>query len=115
VPPQAADAPVAIDMLVDPHGVLFNNSEDGHRAADLQFIAVATDSHGKPAGSFSEFFRQPVTKEQFDSLLKTGVQLHREMQLPAGSYQLRLGVMDRLTNRIGTLDVPLTIAGTPKK
>jgi hypothetical protein len=29
--------------------------------------------------------------------------------LKPGSYQLRLGVMDRLSGRIGTLDVPLTI------
>jgi hypothetical protein len=37
------------------------------------------------------------------------VQLHQEMMLKPGSYQLRLGVMDRLSGRIGTLDVPLTI------
>jgi len=115
VPPSVAGAPVAIDMLVDAHAVTFSKSEDGHQTADLQFIAVATNAEGKTSGSFSEFFRQPVTKDQFGSLLKTGVQLHREMELPAGSYQLRLGVMDRLANRIGTLDVLLTVAAPPKK
>jgi len=115
LPPQTAGAPVAIDMLVDTHAILFNKTEDGHRTADLQFIAVATDGKGKPSGSFSEFFRQPVTDEQFASLLRTGVQLHRELPLPAGSYQLRLGVMDRLANRIGTLDVLLTVPAPSKK
>jgi hypothetical protein len=31
------------------------------------------------------------------------------MVLKPGTYQLRLGVMDRLAGRIGTLDVPLKI------
>jgi hypothetical protein len=31
------------------------------------------------------------------------------MTLPPGFYQLRLGVMDRLAGRVGTLDVPLVI------
>jgi hypothetical protein len=38
------------------------------------------------------------------------------MVLKSGSYQLRLGVLDRLSGRIGTLDVPLTIgAGATMK
>ena len=114
VPAATPGAPVSIDMLIDTHAVLFNKTEDGHRSADLQFIAVATDAKGKASGSFSEFFRQPLAMEQFQSLLKTGVQLHKEMVLPPGSYQLRLGVMDRLANRMGTLDVLLTVAGPPK-
>jgi hypothetical protein len=31
------------------------------------------------------------------------------MPLKPGTYQLRLGVMDRLSGRIGTLDVPLNL------
>jgi VWFA-related protein len=114
LPPQAAGGPVEIGMLVDAHAISFNKSSDGRQSADLQFIAVATTADGKPSASFSEFFRQPVTKEQLDSLLKTGIQLNKQLQLPAGSYVLRLGIMDRLANRIGTLDVPLTIAATTK-
>jgi hypothetical protein len=43
------------------------------------------------------------------ALLRTGLQIHQDMTLKPGTYQLRLAVMDRLSGRIGTLDVPLTI------
>jgi hypothetical protein len=36
------------------------------------------------------------------------------MTLKPGTYQLRLGVMDRTADRIGTLDVPVAIKGREK-
>jgi hypothetical protein len=72
-------------------------------------VAVAWDGNGKQSGSLSEEFHPPLTPAQFESLLRTGLQMHQGMVLKSGSYQLRLGVLDRISGRIGTLDVPLTI------
>ena len=76
---------------------------------NVQFVGIAWDSSGKQVAGFSEGFHRGVPPEQWQRLLTTGLQLHREIQLGPGSYQLRLGVMDRVAGRIGTLDVPLTI------
>ena len=114
VPPDSAGGTVSIDILIDAHALKFNQLNDQHRAADVEFLAVASNDAGKQCGSFVDTFRQPLTAADLQSLLRTGLQLHRDMTLPAGSYHLRLGVMDRLASRIGTLDVPLTIVASQK-
>ena len=109
VPPQEAGKPTAIDMLIDAHDVAFNEGQDNQKTPEVQFVAIAWDSHGKQVASFSEGYKAGQSPAQMQSLLRTGLQFHQDLLLKPGSYQLRLGVMDRLSGRIGTLDVPLTI------
>jgi VWFA-related protein len=112
VPPKAAGEPVGIDILIDISDLRFVG-EMRQKEPDVQFMAVAWDTAGKQIASVSKILRAPLTANEFESLLRTGLQVHQEMTLNPGSYQLRLGVMDRLTGQIGTLDVPLTIHTTP--
>ena len=108
VAPETAGAATKVDILIDVHDLGFTE-EKGQKTPDTQFVAVAWDGNGKQCGSFSEGFHAGLSPAQFESLLRTGLQLHQEMVLKPGTYQLRLGVMDRLAGRIGTLDVPLKI------
>jgi hypothetical protein len=50
-----------------------------------------------------------VTDAEYESLLRTGVQVHQELTLPPGTYQVRIGVMDRVSEKVGTVDAPLTV------
>jgi VWFA-related protein len=109
VPPQEAGQPTAIDLMVDPHDLVFNEGTDKQKAPVVEFVAVAYDGSGKQSDSFSLGFHPALAPAQMETLLRTGLLLHRELLLKPGSYQLRLGVMDRLSGRVGTLDVPLTI------
>ena len=96
-------------MLIDVHDLAFTEGTGKQKTPVVQFVAVAYDGSGKPSGSFSMGFHPTLAPAQMEALLRTGAQLHQELLLKPGSYQLRLGVMDRLSGRIGTLDVPLTI------
>jgi VWFA-related protein len=109
VPPGDAGKPTAIDMLVDVHDLALNEGPDKQKMPDVQFVAIAWDANGKQVASFSEGYHPALSPTQLDGLMRTGLQLHEDMALKPGSYQLRLGVMDRLSGGIGTLDVPLTI------
>jgi VWFA-related protein len=109
VPPEEPGKPTAIDMLIDVRDLVFNESADKQRTPEVQFVTIAWDSHGKQVAGFSEGFKAPQSPAQMQSLLRTGLQFHQDLLVKPGSYQLRLGVMDRLSGRIGTLDVPLTI------
>ncbi len=109
-PPQEAGQATAIDMLIDVHDLAFTEGPEKQRTPLVQFVAVAYDGSGKQSASFSLGFHPTLAPVQMEALLRSGVQLYRELLLKPGSYQLRLGVMDRLSGRIGTLDVPLTIA-----
>lgn len=109
VPPDELGQPVGIDMLIDAHDLVYATTEDKQHRPEIQFIAVAWDNNGKKCGSFSETFNPTLSREQLQKLLRNGMQFHQPMALAPGTYQLRLGVMDRLARRVGTLDVPLVI------
>lgn len=105
--PEGTDEATKVDILVDAHDLAVTE-EKGQKTPDVQFAAIAWDKDGKQCASFSAVFHA-VSQAQYESLLRTGLQVHEEMPLKPGSYRLRLGVMDRLSGRIGTLDVPLMI------
>ncbi len=109
VPPEEPAKPTQIDFLVDVHDLSMTELSDHQRAPDVMFVAAVWDAKGKPGGSASATFNQHLTPAQFASLLRTGLQLHQEMALKPGTYDLRLGVVDRQSGKIGTLDVPLTV------
>jgi len=109
VPPEQPDQGTTIDMLIDVHALAVIDGEHKQKTPEVQFVAFAWDSSGQQVASFPEEFKRPLSPDQWESLLRTGLQLRRNMALKPGSYQLRLGVMDRLSGRIGTLDIPLTI------
>lgn len=109
VPPDESGKPTAVDMLIDMHDLSLNPGYGSQKTPDVQFVAIARDAKGQQCASFSEGYHAPLSPPQLEALMRTGLQLHQEMTLPPGSYQLRLGVMDRISGRIGTMDVPLTI------
>jgi hypothetical protein len=98
--------------LVDVHDLTFNQSPDHRQAPDVTFVAAAWDTAGSPKGNVSASFHLPLNTAQFDVLARTGLQIHQEMPLKPGTYQLRLGVLDRLSGKMGTVDVPLSIEPT---
>ena len=109
LPPQKPDEPTQIDFLIDAHDLSLADSGDHHRVPDAMFVAAVWDAQGKPGGSVSATYRQALAPAELESLLRTGLRLHQEMKLAPGTYQLRLGVVDRRSGKIGTLDVPLTV------
>jgi len=109
VPPDESGKPTAVDMLIDMQDLSLNQGDGAEKTPEVQFVAIAWDAKGQQCASFSEGYHVPLSPPQLEALMRTGLQLHQEMTLPPGSYQLRLGVMDRISGRIGTLDVPLTI------
>jgi hypothetical protein len=102
----ASETATKVDILIA-HDLALTE-EKGQKTPNVQFVAVAWDNAGKQWASFSQVFHA-ASAAQFESMLRSGLQVHLDIPLKPGSYQLRLGVMDRLANRIGTLDVPLTI------
>jgi hypothetical protein len=57
-------------------------------------------------------FDPRLQKNGFDKMMNTGLQVHQTLPLKSGSYTLRIGVADRKSGIIGTLDVSLTVPAT---
>jgi hypothetical protein len=47
-------------------------------------------------------------------LQRTGLPMHQELVLMPGTYDLRVGVLDRASQRIGTINVPLVVSAETK-
>jgi VWFA-related protein len=112
-PAEGQEKKTQIDFLVDVHDLSLTQSADGRSQPNILFVATVRDAKGQPVDSDAASYRQPLSKPELQSLLSTGLQLHQEMELKSGAYVVRLGVVDRLSGKMGTLDVPLKIAPDP--
>ena len=109
LPPDGPGKATQVDFLVDVHDLSFLSSEDHRQQPNLMFVSAAWDTQGKAQGSVSGNYRQILQPADMETLRRTGLRLQQQLPLKPGNYQLRLGVVDRHSGRIGTIDVPLKV------
>lgn len=114
LPPDATSKLVRIDYAVNARDVSFSDPGDRHEHAVLDFLATAWDKNNQDAGHSGKTVRAALSPQNYAQVMQTGIPLHQELDLKPGTYTLRLGVVDRGSQRIGTVDVPLTVTGDSK-
>jgi VWFA-related protein len=102
---------IRVDYAVAPQDITFTDTKDGRKHSMIDFVAALYSKDGKDIGHAVDSMNANVRPEVFEQVLKTGVPMHQELELKPGAYLLRLGVMDRSSRKIGTVDVPLSKAG----
>jgi hypothetical protein len=110
LPPDSSSKNVRIDYAVAPGDVAFVDTEDGRKKLVLDFMAIAIDENGHDAAQVANTLQGNLPMETYNAMQRSGIPAHQELELKPGKYRLRLGVIDRATNKIGTLDVPLTVS-----
>jgi VWFA-related protein len=113
-PPDSTSKAVRIDYSIDLSGIDFNDAANRGKRAVLDCMAVALDQHGNIAGQVANTMDATLGPQEFINLQQTGLPAHQELALPPGSYDLRVGVLDRISQRIGTVDVPLLVSPEAK-
>jgi VWFA-related protein len=117
-PPDAQNQYLLVDSTVDVAGIDFTTDAAGVRHGRLLvlLVALADSKDGKPVTQpdsppqTSGSLHLDFTPGQYRSILKTGIRFGMKLPLKPGSYRLRLGVSDMSNHRLGTLDMPVTIA-----
>lgn len=109
LPPDTPDKAVKVDFLVDVHDLAFLQSADHREQPDLMFVSSAWDEDGKRQGSVVGTYHQILHPTDLQVLMRTGLRLQQEIPLKPGKYQVKLGVVDRLSGKMGTIDVPLAV------
>jgi hypothetical protein len=93
--------------------ISFTENPDGTRRCSLEFDLAAYDVLGKRISGLSQTISpRPITAEQYQQMIKTPLRFFQELDLPAGEIFLRLGVLDAVSAKVGTLEIPLVV---PKK
>src|SRR5580704_2427427 len=109
--PDAARKDVKLNYVIDSNGVDFADVPDGKKRAQLDCMVIAFDSSGKEVAHASDTLDATVPLNAYAAIQKYGLPAHQLLSLPPGNYNLRIGVMDRTTQQIGTVDAPLEIPG----
>jgi VWFA-related protein len=93
--------------------ISFIENPDGTRRCSLEFDLAAYDVFGKRITGLSQTISpRPITAEQYQQTIRTPLRFIQELDLPAGEVFLRVGVLDAVSDKVGTLEIPLVV---PKK
>ena len=111
LPPDETHKDVRIQYVVNPNGVTFADLPDQRKHIMLDCIAIAYNQEGREVGHAADTLDGTIKAAAYDTVMNNGIPAQQELILPPGTYNLRLGVMDRPSQQIGTLAVQLVVPG----
>lgn len=97
-----------VNIAIDPHTLAFERSGDGLEHAHVNCVVWAYPHKGNPIrseGTYDAAFKP----EEYEQLMKSYFPCRRTLDLKPGSYTLRIGILDRTTDQIGTLSTPVAV------
>jgi hypothetical protein len=87
---------------------------DGKQHGSLEFDLAAYDGDGNVVTSLRQAIDLNLTAEQAAQLAHSPFRYYQQLDLPAGALFVRIGIFDRTANKVGTLEIPVTVAKTPQ-
>jgi len=98
-----------IDYAADLHGASLSETPDGLHQASLEFVTIAYDRDGERLNTLDKGYSVSLNSERLDTVMQKGLQIHQEIDLPAGEVYLRTVVHDMNNDRIGAVEIPLVV------
>jgi VWFA-related protein len=90
--------------------IAFSDAPDGTHTGSLEFDIAAYDPDNKLVAIRSQTMNLPLTAEEYQEFIKTPFQFLQQLDLPSGQLTLRVGILDGISKKVGTLEIPLTVA-----
>jgi len=93
----------------------FASGPNGAHNGSVEFDVVAYDVYGKRITALSQTIKLPLTAEQYQQMVKsqTPFQFFQQIDLPPGEMFIRVGVLDGVSDKVGTTEIPLTVHKKP--
>jgi VWFA-related protein len=101
-----------VDLQIDPRTVAFEKTPDGLHRATLECTLVAYDGDGKRLNYTDGGNQIDLNADQYAKVLARGLPVRLEIDLPAGQDFLRIAIHDETADHAGSLEIPLTVAGS---
>jgi VWFA-related protein len=104
VPPSSQTGnKLVVNFAVDPHTLQFQRGADGIQHGDIVCVVWAYGKNReKPVSSPGGSSKADLKPEVFNQMLQRYYPCKQELQLKQGEYTLKLGVLDRNSNLMGT-------------
>jgi VWFA-related protein len=103
----------AIFFMLPQKQIAFADDGDGNHNGAVKFDVAAFDSDGKMVTSVSRTRMLPLTNEQYRMFIATPFQFNQQLDLPPGKFTLRVGILDSVSKKVGSLEIPLTVGKKP--
>jgi VWFA-related protein len=91
--------------------IAFADAGNATYSGSLEFDIAAFDPDGGLVTMRSQTLKLPLTNDEYRQFIATPFQFFQQLDLPSGQMTLRVGVLDGVSNKVGTVTIPLTIAG----
>ncbi len=114
LPPDATSRMVRIDYAINAHDVTFTDAAENSKHLMLDLMAVAWDKGNKPSAETGGAIDKDIPATVYANVMSSYIPAHQEFEVKPGTYILRIGVVDRNSRKIGTVDVPLTVPEVQK-
>ena len=106
LPPDAGHAQVRIRCLIDPVQLTFTGTSTGGKHAVVDLLTVVWDKNGKDIGHSAQTLEGNLSDAEYHKILHSGLQVNEDIGVVNGeAFRVRLGAVDRASQRVGTLDV----------
>jgi VWFA-related protein len=93
--------------------ITFAAGPAGTNKAAVEFDVAAYDVYGKRITGLSQTFNLQLTAEKYQQFLKMPFRFYQQVDLPPGEVFLRVGVLDSVSDKVGTLEIPLIVKKQP--
>jgi VWFA-related protein len=91
--------------------ITFTNAPDQTHKSALDFDIAVYDSEDKLLTGLSQIVKIPLSDGRYQQMLagKEPIRFFQQIDLPPGQLFIRVGVLDRTSNKVGTLELPLKV------
>jgi VWFA-related protein len=97
---------------VPPSQIAFTARPDGTRTAALEFDVAAYDEFGHLINGISQTMHMPLTADEYAEFIELPFQFSQQLDLPPGAATLHVGILDPTSNKVGTLELQITVPKT---
>jgi VWFA-related protein len=96
-----------VDFAVSPQDLKLESGADGIRHGNIEVMLVAYDREGKLLNSFRKKSEIVLDQKGYADVMRVGLQMHRDIDVPEGEALLRVGIFDLNSGKAGTLGISL--------
>jgi VWFA-related protein len=101
--------PYDLVLAIPQSQIAYATGPDGTHTVKLEFAFDAYDLNGKLLGDHSQNVSLDLTPERYQRFIQGPVVFHEQLAFFPGPLFLRVGVLDGVSNKVGTLEIPLTV------
>ena len=92
-----------------PHARYVLLEGDPKSGMTVEFVAVAYDRDGARLNYIDKAFTVNLNEDQYKQVVTKGLQIHQQIDLPAGEVYLRAAIHDLTSDRVGSVEIPLMV------